>query len=230
MVGQNKIFSNKNNLPAGSFALWLRQIRKALTRNRVMNVPCGECDACCRSSYFIHINPEETRTLSRIPNELLFPAPLRPEGHMVLGYDEQGRCPMLIGNTCSIYRNRPTTCCIFDCRVLVASGLTGEDDENNPIFQQARRWQFNYPTKRDRNLFSAIQAAAAFLRRHPECIQKNLVPMDAIQISIAAIKVYDVFLKTNDPFVYAGKLNRDSEIAKEVFMSYKKFKKRMRAA
>jgi hypothetical protein len=137
---------------------------------------------------------------------------------------------MLIGNTCSIYRNRPTTCRIFDCRVLAASGLTGEDDENNPIFQQARRWQFNYPTKRDRNLFSAIQAAAAFLRRHPECIQKNLVPMDAIQISIAAIKVYDVFLKTNDPFVYAGKLNRDSEIAKEVFMSYKKFKKRMRAA
>ena len=221
---------DKNILPTGSFSIWLRKIRKALAGNRVMNVPCGECDACCRSSYFIHINPEETRTLSRIPDDLLFPAPLWPERYMVLGYDEHGHCPMLVGNTCSIYRNRPITCRIFDCRVLAASGLTGDENENNPIFQQARRWQFNYPAKRDLSLFSAVQAAAAFLRRHPECVQKNLVPMDAIQISVAAIKVYDVFLKANDSFVNAKTVNRDSEIANEVTTSYKKFKKRMRAA
>jgi hypothetical protein len=221
--------SNENILPAGSFSHWLRKIRKALAGNSVMNVPCGECNACCRSSYFIHITPEETRTLSQIPNILLFPAPLFPAGYMVLGYDGRGRCPMLLGNTCSIYRNRPATCRIFDCRVIAASGLTGDGNEHNPILQQAQRWQFNCPTKRDLNLLSAVQAAAEFLRKHPECLQKNFIPTDAIQISVAAIKVYDVFLNAIDPSVDVRTANRNSEIAKEVIKSYKKFEKRMLA-
>jgi len=195
-----------------------------------MNVPCGKCDACCRSSYFIHINPEETRTLKRIPQNLLLQAPLRPDGHMVLGYDEQGRCPMLTGNTCSIYRNRPATCRMFDRRVIAASGLADSGNENNPIFQQARRWQFIFSTKREINLLSAVQAAAVFLSKHHLCVQTDLVPMDAIQISVTAVKVYDVFLEANNPPDDARTINRDSDIVQEVINSYKKFEKQMLAA
>jgi hypothetical protein len=187
---------DQTSLHAGTFSTWLRNIRKALLENRGMNVPCGECDACCRSSYFIHIKPEETRTLNRIPKELLFPAPLRPEGHMVMGYDEHGRCPMLAGNKCSIYRNRPDTCRIFDCRVLAASGLALDDNDNNLIVLQARRWKFSCPTKRDHNLLSAVQSAATFLMRHTECVQIIWYRGTRSNSQFSRLKSTTFFLKT----------------------------------
>jgi len=205
--------------------MWLRSIRKALRENHGMTVPCGHCDACCRSSYFIHINAEETRTLHHIPQELLFPAPLRPHGHMVLGYDQQGRCPMLVINKCSIYRNRPATCRSFDCRILAASGLVTEDNVDNPIFQQARRWKFRCPTKNDHNMLSAVQDAAKFLTSHPEYFRDTIGPVDAIQYSVLAIKVYDVFIKNTNEFGKSGTASQDLKIVKAVKETYKKFEK-----
>lgn len=76
-------------LPAGRFSAWLRRTRHALQNENGAAVPCGDCNACCRSSYFIHIRPEETRTLKRIPSQILFAASGLPKGNLVLGYDEQ---------------------------------------------------------------------------------------------------------------------------------------------
>lgn len=59
---------------------------------------------------FIHIKPEEAEAIQRIPRALLFPAPGRPKGHLLMGYDGEGRCPMLAGDECSIYEHRPQTC------------------------------------------------------------------------------------------------------------------------
>jgi hypothetical protein len=168
----------KTNLPAGRFSTWLRDIRNSLAEGIGMNVPCGECDACCRSSYFIHIKSNETRTLHRIPKELLFPAPLLPHGHMVLGYDKHGRCPMLVSNKCAINKFRPSTCRSFDCRILAATGLAVKG--NDLIARQAQRWDFSFPTKRDRILLSAVHAATSFLEKYPDCIQDNLAPRDEI--------------------------------------------------
>ena len=220
-----KDLNQKQNLPAGTFSTWLRTIRKALRENRGMKVPCGPCIACCRSSHFIHINAEETRTLRRIPKQLLFPAPLRPKGNMVLGYDKQGRCPMLVRNKCSIYRNRPVTCRSFDCRILSASGLAVANNVNNPIFQQSRRWIFHYPSKNDRHLLSAVQKAAKFLTSHSECIQDKRDPIDEIQLSVLAIKVYDVFIKNNGEFGKSGTVSQDLKISKAVKETYTKFEK-----
>ena len=63
------------DLPAGAFSAWLRHARLALMRGGEADVPCGECCACCATSHFVHIGPDETETLARIPRELLFPAP-----------------------------------------------------------------------------------------------------------------------------------------------------------
>lgn len=218
----------RTSLHAGRFSTWLRNIRNALAESRGMNVPCGECDACCRSSRFIHVKAEEARTLSRIPKEILFPAPLLPKGHMVMGYDEHGRCPMLVTNKCSIYRDRPTTCRSFDCRILAASGIAGND--NNLFAQHARRWKFSYPTEGDRNLLSAVQGAATFLTKHPECIRNNLAPRDEIRLALLAIKVYDVFLNNNNSTANQVRTTRDSEIARKVLKSHKMLEKRKRAA
>ena len=34
-----------------------------------MQVPCGACTACCTSSQFVHIEPDETETLARGPRK-----------------------------------------------------------------------------------------------------------------------------------------------------------------
>ena len=56
------------------------------------------------------------------PAALRFPRPGRPKGHVVLGYDEHGRCPMLGDHGCTIYEHRPRTCRTYDCRVFAATG------------------------------------------------------------------------------------------------------------
>jgi uncharacterized protein len=77
-----------HDVPAGRFSAWLGQIGA--------DVPCGTCTACCTSSQFVHIEPDEAETLARIPRALLFPAPGRPKGHVLMGYDERGHCPMFV--------------------------------------------------------------------------------------------------------------------------------------
>ena len=88
--------AEQQDLPAGGFSSWLRRTRSAQLEEDGVDVPCGECNACCKSSYFIHIRPEETQTLARIPGELLFAAPGLPEGNVLLGYYEIGHSLMLI--------------------------------------------------------------------------------------------------------------------------------------
>ena len=76
----------------------------------------------CTSSQFVHIAPDETETLARVPKALQFPAPHLPDGHVVLGYDERGHCPMLIENQCSIYSIARARCRTYNCHVFPARG------------------------------------------------------------------------------------------------------------
>jgi len=97
-------------LPAGDFTTWLQAMAAALRDEAPADVPCGGCTACCTSSQFVHIGPDETDTLAHIPAELLFPAPLLPKGNVLLGYDGRGHCPMLADDRCTIYEHRPVVC------------------------------------------------------------------------------------------------------------------------
>ena len=71
----------EGDLPAGDFGAWLEHMRSALRREADANVPCGDCCACCSTSHFVHIGPDEADTLAAIPSELLFEAPGSPGGH-----------------------------------------------------------------------------------------------------------------------------------------------------
>ena len=64
-------------------------MQRALRGEASSDVACGYCTACCTSSQFVHIGPEEASTLAHIPSELLFAAPRLPKGHLVLGYDQR---------------------------------------------------------------------------------------------------------------------------------------------
>ena len=118
------------------------------------DVPCGACTACCTSSQFVHIAPDETETLARVPAPLRFPAPGLPKGHVVMGYDERGHCTMLVEGACSIYEHRPRTCRTYDCRVFA---VTGVEPEGQPaIGARVRDWRFEVD---DVERWDALRAA-----------------------------------------------------------------------
>ena len=172
-------------LPAGDFSGWLQAMDAALRHDAAMAVPCGDCTACCTASQFVHIAPDETATLARIPPELLFPAPGRPKGHVLLGYDENGHCPMLVAGRCSIYEHRPRTCRTYDCRIFAATGLDvdAEDDRKTPVARQARRWRFGFPTDDDRRRQAAVRAAV-----------RNVRATSVTQLAVRAVERHQEFL------------------------------------
>ncbi len=186
--------AEQQHLPAGDFSTWLHHTRFTLLTETGTAVDCGKCIACCNSSQFIHIRPEETGTLSRIRKDLLVAAPGLPRGHVLLGYDKNGFCPMMANGKCSIYEHRPLTCRNYDCRIFTAAGITPDSDKPR-IAQRVRSWKFSYPTERDRDEHLAVKAAAKFIQEHAECFPGGKIPKTASQLAILAIKVYDIFLK-----------------------------------
>jgi len=185
VVGDMSDEEEEENLPAGDFSAWLRAMLAALRDEAAADVPCGGCTACCTASQFVHIEPGETDTLAHIPPELLFPAPGRPRGHVLLGYDEQGHCPMLVEGQCSIYEHRPRTCRAYDCRIFAAAGLDvdADDDRKAPIARRARRWRFALPTDDDRRRHAAVRAAARSVRA-----------TSVTQLAVRAVESHEQFL------------------------------------
>jgi uncharacterized protein len=185
----------EEDLPAGEFSTWLRRMQSALRGESGTEVPCDGCTACCTSSQFVPIGPDETETLARIPSELLFPAPRLPPGHVIVGYDEQGHCPMLIGGRCSIYEYRPRTCRTYDCRVFAAAEIEIEDGEKALIARRVRRWRFDFPTELDRNERDAVRAAATFVREHDDLLADRRAPTNPTEVAVLAVEVHDAFLR-----------------------------------
>jgi Fe-S-cluster containining protein len=176
------------DLPAGDFSTWVNDFRAALRGERAAEVPCDGCTACCASSQFVHIAPDESDTLARIPSELRFPAPRMPDGHVVLGYDERGCCPMLRDDGCSIYAHRPRACRTYDCRVFVAAGVE-VDDDNVLLARRVRRWRFDHPTAVDVQLHEAVRSAARHLADAERRPGDREAPVPRVEIALRAIEV-----------------------------------------
>lgn len=180
--------------PGGEFSSWLRSAEEAIRDGSTTDVPCHGCTACCTSSQFVHIGPDETDTLARIPPELLFPAPRMPAGHVVLGYDERGHCPMLLDGECTIYEHRPRTCRTYDCRVIAAAGVE-LDKAQQQIADRVTQWAFSYAAAADRANQAAVGAAAAYLTEHRELLGDESAPRTATQMAALAIRLHRLFLE-----------------------------------
>lgn len=180
---------------AGDFGPWVEGMQQAVRGERDSDVPCGACTACCRSAQFIHIAPDETDALAHIPAELLFPAPRMPKGHVLMGYDEQGACPMLVDDTCTIYAHRPRTCRTYDCRVLPAAAVELSPDDAKPLIAaQAVRWRFTYPSADDVTRHAAVRAAATLISERRAELPTDAVPPTATHLAVAAVMIHDLFL------------------------------------
>ena len=182
-----------DTLPAGDFSAWLRAMRHTLRGGPGMDVACGDCAGCCTSSYFIKIRPHETRVLAAIDPRFLSDAP-GPAPARLMGYLENGHCPMYSGRGCSIYPDRPETCRTYDCRVFTAAGMPAGGAEKTVINERVARWRFEFPTDEDRRAQRAVEAAARFLRQHPVRFPGGHVPSRPSEIAVLAVKTYEVFL------------------------------------
>lgn len=179
-------------LPAGEFSAWLREMRTVLAGSGDSGTPCGDCCACCSTSHFVHVEPDERETLSAVPRELAFPAPGAPAGRLVLPYDARGRCPLLDERgRCRIYDRRPRTCRVYDCRVFAAAGIPAD---RAPISRQAARWEFTYVDERAREEHVAVRAAARFVRDNPGLFPGGAVPGDPSQLAVLAVNAAGVFV------------------------------------
>jgi len=172
-------------------------MRVAIRAGTTAQVSCDGCTACCTSSQFVHVAPDETETLARIPRELLFPAPGLPDGHVVLGYDERGHCPMLVDGRCSIYEHRPRTCRTYDCRVLPAAGFESDEDVPVEIGRRASRWRFSYSREAARVQHEAVEAAATFLAENPNVLPPNAGRPSLTRLAALAIEIHELFLKAD---------------------------------
>ena len=191
--------ADDDSLAAGDFADWITAMNGAIRGEHDAAVPCGPCTACCTSSQFIHVAPDETDTLARISPALLFPAPGLPRGNVLMGYDQDGRCPMLVDSTCTIYEHRPRTCRTYDCRVFVAADVALDDASDKPaIAGQARRWRFTYDATGE-VAQAAVRAAAAFVRSRRDELPATLIPVNSAQLAVAGIHLHQRFLTGEDP-------------------------------
>ncbi len=139
---------------------------------------------------FIHIKPEETQTIRRIPRALLFPVPCRPKGHVLMGYSDKGQCPMLVDNECSIYEYRPQTCRDYDCRVFAATGIPVDERTQAEIALRVKAWVFHYESEASREEHTVVRQAAAFLQKNRDLFPEGSLPNYPVQLAALAVRIY----------------------------------------
>jgi Fe-S-cluster containining protein len=142
---------------------------------------------------FIHIKPDEALTIQRIPRALLFPAPGLPSGHVLLGYNGQGHCPMLVDNQCSIYEFRPQTCRDYDCRVFSATGISVDGQNQPEIADRVKQWVFEYEGEESRQEHNIVRQAAAFLQNNRDLFPEGSLPTYPVQLAALAVSIYRLF-------------------------------------
>ena len=176
-----------------TFSQWAAKTHAQLIAREAADVPCGTCTACCRASQFIHIEEGE-EAFAAIPQALRVAAPGSP-GVQIMGHDENGHCPMLVDDACSIYAKRPIACRAYDCRIFSAAGVF--PDKTQPeIASRARQWHFS-PASNDGNTVAddgheATKKAAGFLKQNQQTLFGAVV--NEIQLSLSALKIHHLFV------------------------------------
>ncbi|MEM7097393.1 MAG: YkgJ family cysteine cluster protein [Pseudomonadota bacterium] len=183
--------SHNDPKDAGSFDQWLESVQRSTKADLTLDVPCGQCNGCCRSGYFIRVHRSETSALAAIPEQLLFPAPGEND-IFVMGYDHKGRCPMLKANQCSIYDSRPLTCRTYDCRIFSGSGI--DAGANRPaVNESVKRWRFTYDDQHDARKHQALMTAANFVMAHKE--ELDVFSDEPLHVALLALRCLPFFLQ-----------------------------------
>lgn len=207
--------SSEAIVAAGPFSAWLRAMRRSLSGNEGMDVPCGDCVGCCVSGYSVQLRPEDHEAAARIPATFIVSVPGFTKGHLTVKPLSTGVCPMLDDRKCSIYSVRPQTCLDYDCRIFAAAGIDAGEGKV-VINKRVHEWRFSYPERTDELEHAAVRAAAAFIRDKRDSFNVR-VPAGPMGIAVFAIKGYEVFLDAG----LAAK--NDAEVARAVVAAVRAF-------
>jgi hypothetical protein len=183
-------------LDAGRPAPWRTAMEAALD-GADAHVPCAGCTACCRASQFIPVHPDEADALAALPAELLFPMPGRPDVRL-LGYTEEGHCPMLVDDRCTVYEHRPRACRAYDCRVFTATGVAPDAELQPAVAARVGRWRFDVVDADDRAVLAALQAAGRWVEQHGATLAPAVAPVTAVQRALLALELHGAFLDGPD--------------------------------
>lgn len=200
-------------LDAGEFLAWLRQAEAMLLGAGESDVPCGDCDGCCVSSYPVPVRSHEHRAFAVIPAEHLITT---THGRTMIAPLKNGRCPMLVGTRCSIYADRPLTCRDYDCRIFAAAGIAAGYDDRSVINRRVRQWRFRYDSPLAHATHAAVRDAAHFIKTQPQAFPGQ-PPSIPTGIAVLAIKVHRVFL---DPELSSLE---DEDIARAIIAESRRF-------
>lgn len=156
MATEMKFFKTGTK-PSGSVTTFIRKLARGAEKGNV-SVPCGSCNACCRSSkVLVNLYPDE---LKKFPDAVLDKEMSTDPGSTQwrLPKREDGTCVYLIEGKCSIYAGRPRSCRTYDCRFQLFTGVRRGDD---PIMDEAiSQWQpLAIKTADDRHYFLAARLA-----------------------------------------------------------------------
>ena len=184
-----------DSVDAGEFGSWLQLILASFAGRGGSDVPCGSCRACCQSSQFVLVRPEDRAALAVIPAALLVKAPGDDTGARVMGFGEDGACPMMRARECTIYASRPQTCRDYDCRVFAAAGIDAGGPRKEAINERVRGWRFRYASAQARAQHEAVRAAARFIATHAGAFPGGRVPNAPSGIAVLALHVHPVFLR-----------------------------------
>jgi Fe-S-cluster containining protein len=183
-----------HTVAAGAFGQWLEAVRASLRDDGGTDVPCGDCVGCCISSYFIPVRSTDRRAQEAIPPSFLVTAPGQSGGDAMMGYREDGACPMLSAGKCTIYSSRPQTCRDYDCRIFAAAGIDAGGEDKRVINKRVREWRFSYASDDDLAAHRAVKSAAAFIQGKRESFPNSRAPTAPTGIAVLAVKTYAVFL------------------------------------
>lgn len=206
-------------IPAGEFGEWLQAVQPAVSNDLESDVPCGDCNACCRASYFIHVTPQDVDAIAAIPAELLFSAPGAPAGYQLMGFNEQGQCPMLIEGRCSIYANRPSACRTYDCRVFAAADIDAGGAEKADVNERVLRWQFSYADTQAQLAHAAVSKVAQLVQDCAEVFvaaDAKVDPGAASPIARFAIEEHAQLLAIHSELEATGQSLADTALAQRL--------------
>lgn len=205
---------NNDYILTENFTLWLITMRRALRDNKGMNVPCGNCFACCTSSYIINVHSDEKETLRAVPHELLIDTYGSP-GTKALKSDTNGHCLLMKENKCLIYENRPWACRTYDCRLLSAAGLS-ESADKTKINTQIKKWTFSFSDDVDHENYNAVQKAAHFIVTHIKDFPSGYISTKPVQQAVAAVKIFELFIESDNHVEEKSSTHLISEIVKAI--------------
>jgi uncharacterized protein len=115
----------------------------------------------------------------------------------MMGYLEDGKCPMLNAGQCSIYADRPQTCRDYDCRIFAAAGIDAGGPDKHVINRRVHEWRFEYASAADKLAHEAIRRTAQFVQQRKSSFPGGRAPTAPTGIAVLAIKSYGVFLDEN---------------------------------